>query len=130
MSIQALLPAYEKYHAELDPLTNIQSDMDYAVAIVALEELMEKAGDTEEDRYGDLIDAIGKAINRYEENEEQSTMEFVKESRELPTDIALLVTLIDQHDLTYDDLPEIGKKSMVSQVISQDKNFLVMPLRV
>ena len=46
---------------------------------------------------------------------------FLLESRKLPADISLLGVLIDQHGLTYSDLPEIGGKSMVSQVMSGKK---------
>jgi HTH-type transcriptional regulator/antitoxin HigA len=48
----------------------------------------------------------------------------VKEATELASlgpAVSILNVLIDQHKLTLNDLPEIGKKSMVSQVLNGKK---------
>jgi HTH-type transcriptional regulator/antitoxin HigA len=40
-----------------------------------------------------------------------------------PADLAMLRLLMDQHDLGTADLPEIGSKSMVSRVLSGERNL-------
>ena len=40
-----------------------------------------------------------------------------------PADLAMLCLLMDQHDLGTADLPEIGSKSMVSRVLSGERNL-------
>ena len=63
-----------------------------------------------------LIDMLSNAIEKYENNNKKISA-FLLEAEELPVDIALLKTLINQYKLTGSDLPEIGGKSMVSKVL-------------
>jgi HTH-type transcriptional regulator/antitoxin HigA len=46
---------------------------------------------------------------------------FIERLKAIPADIAMLVTLMDQNDLSDSDLPEIGNRSMVSQVLKGEK---------
>ena len=45
-------------------------------------------------------------------------MAFVEEADAMPSDIALLLTSMQQHGLSGSDLPEIGDKTMVSNVLN------------
>lgn len=123
MNFQQLIPAYENFHSQIDSVLNIRDEDGYDEALSLLEEIMDYAGDAPGDPYGDLIDMIGRAINAYELKNDNGLKEFIAESNSLPTDITLLSVLIDQNGLTYDDLPEIGKKSMVSQVMNQQRKL-------
>lgn len=40
-----------------------------------------------------------------------------------PADLAVLRSLMSQHDLGTADLPEVGSKSMVSQMLSGERNL-------
>lgn len=40
---------------------------------------------------------------------------------EVSSDIAVLRVLLDQYHLTLSDLPEIGHKSLVSKILSDDR---------
>lgn len=122
MNVEQLIPAYEQFQAQAGALLNIQDEDGYAEATKALDELFEMAGDQEHDPYGSLIDMIANAIHEYEKNDE-GLESFIQEAEGIPADIALLGVLIDQHGLTYSDLPEIGGKSMVSQVMAQKKSL-------
>ena len=123
MNIQELIPAFEQFQTFADPLLHIQDEESYEQAREAIEAVFELAGDHPEDKYGALIDLLGKAINDYEELHDEGMSEFLSESRKLPADVSLLGVLIEQHSLTYSDLPEIGGKSMVSQVMSGKKTL-------
>ncbi len=45
-------------------------------------------------------------------------MEFINKADGIPAHIATLNVLMDQYNLTRDDLPEIGDKTMVSRVLN------------
>lgn len=65
----------------------------------------------EEDDTNPLIDFLTSRIAEYENNNEKFA-EFDKAVAAMPVGVALLRTLIDQHNLTYADLKnEIGSKS-------------------
>ncbi len=65
---------------------------------------------------------LSYAIEKYESQDEE-LMAFVAEAEELPIDLALLRTLMDQHKLTGSDLPEIGGKAMVSRVLKGERDL-------
>lgn len=72
-----------------------------------------------------LIDLLAAKIADYENNSEQFA-QFNKEIEEMPTGVALLRTLIDQHGLSYADLKEeIGSKSLVSQILSGQRALTI-----
>ena len=88
------------------------SEDDYREALELVEYLIE------EDDTNPLIDFLASRIAEYENNNEKFA-EFDKAVAAMPVGVALLRTLIDQHNLTYADLKnEIGSKSLVSQILS------------
>lgn len=81
------------------------SEDDYREALELVEYLIE------EDDTNPLIDFLASRIAEYENNNEKFA-EFDKAVAAMPVGVALLHTLIDQHNLTYADLKnEIGSKS-------------------
>ncbi|CCQ04435.1 antitoxin HigA [Escherichia coli 8-415-05_S4_C1] len=79
----------------------------------------------EEDDTNPLIDFLASRIAEYENNNEKFA-EFDKAVAAMPVGVALLRTLIDQHNLTYADLKnEIGSKSLVSQILSGQRSLTI-----
>ncbi len=115
-----LLHAYQSFMATAHPFVNISNEEDYGVALNTLEHVLESANDTKNDPLNPLIDMLSHAIEQYESQDEE-LMEFVSEAEKLPSDIALIRTLMNQHKLTGSDLPEIGGKTMVSKVLKGDR---------
>ena len=88
------------------------SEDDYREALELVEYLIE------EDDTNPLIDFLASRIAEYENNNEK----FVG--------VALLRTLIDQHNLTYADLKnEIGSKSLVSQILSGQRSLTISHIK-
>ena len=113
----ALVDAYKVFLDSADKFVNITNEEDYAAALVELEAALTLAEDTVEDSINPLIDMLSQAIERYESNNKE-LVDFINEVDDLPTDIALLRTLMSQYGLTGSDLPEIGGKAMVSKVLN------------
>lgn len=113
----AIVDAYQAFMATAQPLVNIQTDKQYAEALETLEQILESASDTLDDPLNPLIDMLSHAIERYEDRDDELSR-FIEEADSTDVDVALIRTLMRQHQLTGSDLPEIGDKTMVSRVLS------------
>ena len=122
MAQSALVEAYESFMATAKPFITITSDSEHEAALEALEQVLESAEDTPDDPMNPLIDMLSHAIEQYESHDE-GLMAFVTEAEGQPADVALLRTLMSQHHLKGSDLPEIGSRSMVSKVLSGERDL-------
>ena len=117
MAQAALMDAYQTFLKTAHGYLNIRNEADYDGALQALEDILEAASDTVDDPLNPLIDLLSQAISAYESRNDELAA-FLEEAESTPVDIALLRTLMDQHNLTGSDLPEIGGKTMVSKVLN------------
>jgi HTH-type transcriptional regulator/antitoxin HigA len=117
MAQLALVDAYETFLRTAHAYVNLSNEEDYNAALVALEEILEAAEDTAKDPLNPLIEILSQAIGAYEEQDDE-LVAFLEEADATPVDVALLRTLMRQHELTGSDLPEIGDKTMVSKVLN------------
>jgi len=122
MTQLALIDAYQSFMTTAQPFVNLVNEADYSEALDVLEQVLESAGDTLDDPMNPLIDMLSHAIEKYESQDEE-LMAFVTEAEGIPTDIALLRTLMSQYQLTGSDLPEIGGKAMVSKVLKGERTL-------
>lgn len=83
---------------------------------------MESVGEDNNKPENILIALLTKAIEEYESSDEEIS-DFVNKSMAQQNDIAMLRLIIDQHQLTLSDLPEIGHKSLVSKILSGERNL-------
>jgi len=117
MAQLAIVDAYEEFMATAHAFVNIETESGYHGALEALETILESASDTLDDPLNPLIELLSNAIEKYEA-QDQELMAFVAESDAMPADIALLKTLMQNHNLKGGDLPEVGDKTMVSKVLN------------
>ena len=117
MSQLAIIDAYEDFMTTAHSFVNIETELDYRGALEALESILESASDTLDDPLNPLIELLSNAIEKYEARD-QELMAFVAESQEIPVDIAVLKILMKNHNLTGNDLSEVGDKTMVSKVLN------------
>lgn len=122
MSQPALLEAWQSFMITAQPYVNIDNEQTYNDTLETLEQVFECADDSEDDPLNPLIDVLSNAIAKYEAKDE-ALMAFVKEAQAIPADLALLRTLMRQHQLTGSELPEIGDKTMVSKVLSGQRQL-------
>ncbi|MCW8887081.1 MAG: transcriptional regulator [Motiliproteus sp.] len=94
-------------------LYQIDNEDDYNEALALLDELVE-----DYDRFRPLIDLLGTAIEHWEEQAPEFA-EFNQRVANLDDGVAVLRTLMDQHQLKASDLEaEIGGKSLVSMILN------------
>jgi HTH-type transcriptional regulator/antitoxin HigA len=104
------------------PFCPIRNPEDYEQALELVESLMEEAVDSPGDPLNAVVSILADAIENYE-NQDEELLEFENRAMDLPPDLALLRVLMDQYGLGTGNLPEIGSKSMVSRVLSGERNL-------
>lgn len=121
MQNATMLQSYDAFMAEAHSLLHITNNSDYETALETIEWLLETADDTLDSPMNPLIDMVSRAIERYE-MQDADIAAFVETADNLPADVAILKTLMDQHNLTGSDFPEIGDKTLVSRILNQKDN--------
>ncbi|MDQ2077436.1 type II toxin-antitoxin system HigA family antitoxin [Marinimicrobium sp. ABcell2] len=94
-------------------LTNISNQDDYEKALAMMDELIE-----DYDANKALVDILSLSIERWEEQSDEFA-DFNAGLAKLDSGIAVLRTLMAQHNLGVADLPELGAKANVSKILNQ-----------
>jgi len=93
------------------------TEKDYQDALELVEQLLTDNPDSP------LVDIVCAKISAYENNQPE-IIALREEMAAMPTGLAVLRTLMDQHQLTTSDFQEeIGSKSMVSRVLNGERQL-------
>jgi HTH-type transcriptional regulator/antitoxin HigA len=122
MTAFAFKDACHSFAQAAAPYTHITESRHYEEALELIENLLEEAEDSPDDPLNAVIEMLSRAIEVYE-NKDDVMVAFEKRVMDQPADLAVLRLLMDQHALGTADLPEIGSKSMVSRVLSGERNL-------
>lgn len=112
----------KEFAQDLAPYVNIKSEKQKRQTLAMTELLLDDANDTCEDPLNALIGLLSRAVESYENSQDDISFFEQRVASQQP-DIAALRVLIDQHGLGCSDLPEIGSKSMVSRVLSGERSL-------
>ena len=119
MEIKEVCYRFADFTAPFCPIGNPEA---YEQALELVESLLEEAEDSPDDSLNVVISILVDAIENYE-NKDEGLLEFENRAMDLPPDLGLLRVLMDQYGLGTSGLPEIGSKSMVSRVLSGERNL-------
>ena len=86
-----------------------RSENDYRQLIEFTDQLIDEVGENEEHPLANLMEILGLLIEAYEETHLPVFNN--------PSSIETLKFLMEEHDLTQSDLPEIGSQGVVSEVL-------------
>jgi len=114
--------ASESFSLAMSSVLDIKSRTHYRVALQLVEALMDECEDVEGAPLAPIIDLISTSIERFEDTLPE-VIEFENNISSLPDDLSVLRVLMDQHKLALSDLPEVGSKSMVSRVLSGERQL-------
>lgn len=93
---------------QVSPLLEIRNERDYDAAIERLNVLIDEVGANESHPLYSLLDTLGTVVHAWEE-----------QHHPIPavggTD--LLRFLMEEHDLTVSDLPEVGSPNTVTEIL-------------
>jgi len=97
---------------EVPFLTHISNQADYDNALSLMDELID-----DYDTNAPLIEILSVSIERWESQSDEFAA-FNAELATIDTGLALLRTLMSQHNLGVADLPELGTKGNVSKLLN------------
>ena len=105
---------------QVSALLNIQNEQDYDLALERLDGLIDEVGTDEEHPLYSLLDTMGTVVHAWEEQHYPMP--------ELEGAEALRF-LMEEHDLTQSDLPEMGSQGVVSEVLGGKRALNVRQIR-
>ena len=115
-----LIDAYQTFLSTSKPFIHIDSEDSYQSTLLELEKILDSTGTTSDYSLTPLVDMLATAIDEYE-SKDQELMQFISDALKEPKAIVLLKTLIDNYDISHEDLPEIGSASLVSNILDGKK---------
>ena len=106
--VKKFAEAVQPYWVVVEPVLTVRTEADYERAVARLNDLLDAVGDdTTHPLYG-LLDTLGTLIRAYED--EHVTLPKA-------TGVEALQYLMEEHDLTQSDLPEVGSQGVVSELL-------------
>ncbi|MBK8619870.1 MAG: transcriptional regulator [Anaerolineales bacterium] len=102
------------------PLLSVRNEREYNAAVKRLNELLDEIEDNEKHPLYGFLDTLGTFIQIYEE-----------EHYPIPEagGAEVLRFLMDEHNLTQSDLPEVGSQGVVSEILSGKRELNVRQIR-
>ena len=119
--MSAMLTTDLKTHwPTIRPLLTIRNEREYDRAVQLLNELLDEIGTNERHPLYSFMDTLGTLIEVYEE-----------EHHPVPasTGAELLRYLMEEHDLSQSELPEIGSQGVVSEVLNGKRDLNIRQVR-
>ena len=102
-------------------LSTLQTEKQFNKAIKLLDELVDRVGEKEDPLIESLIDTLGTLIKDYED---RNIPEPEADPREC------LEFLMEEHNLKETDLPEIGSRKIVTEILSGKRELSVDQIKV
>jgi HTH-type transcriptional regulator/antitoxin HigA len=104
----------------ISPLLSLRNEQEYDGAVERLNRLLDEVGTDEQHPLYTLLDTLGTLIHAYEE-----------EHHPIPacSGVDVLRFLMEEHDLTQSDLPEIGSQGVVSEILQGKRELNVRQIR-
>lgn len=122
MMIAEAIKATQALTAAVPFLGGTPTQKDYEDSLELVAELLV------EEPHNPLVNILCARISEFE-GQDPEIQAFTERMRAVPAEIGVLRTLINQHELTLSDLPEIGSKSMVSRVLKGERKLTLEHIR-
>ncbi|MBL8051439.1 MAG: helix-turn-helix domain-containing protein [Anaerolineales bacterium] len=110
----------QTHWSNISPLLTIRNEKEYNIAVKRLNELLDLIGSNEKHPLYSLLDTLGTLIYVYEE-------EHYPIPEVSGTDV--LRFLMEEHNLTQSDLPEVGSQGVVSEILNGKRELNVRQIR-
>jgi HTH-type transcriptional regulator / antitoxin HigA len=120
-SMSVITPQLKRSWTKISPLLNIQNEREYDEAVERLNALVDEVGTDEDHPLYSLLDTLGTVTYAYEEK--HHTMPECRGGD-------VLQYLMDEHDLTQSELPEVGSQGVVSEIVRGKRELNIRQIRV
>ena len=110
----------QQHWTAISPLLSLRNEQEYDGAVERLNRLLDEVGTDEQHPLYTLLDTLGTLIHAYEE-----------EHHPIPacSGVDVLRFLMEEHDLTQSDLPEIGSQGVVSEILRGKRELNIRQMR-
>ena len=115
-----ITPQLQQSWTQVSALLNIQNEQDYELALERLNGLIDEVGTDEGHPLYSLLDTMGTVVHAWEE--QHYPMPKLESAEALRF-------LMEEHDLTQSDLPEVGSQGVVSEVLGGKRVLNVRQIR-
>lgn len=116
----AITPELQSHWTAIEPLLSIRNEEEYDLAAERLHDLLDEVGTDETHPLYGLLDTLGTVMHAYEE--EHQAMPQCSGGE-------LLRFLLDEHNLTQSDLPEVGSQGVISEILRGKRSLNVRQVR-
>ncbi len=106
--------------AAIGPLLTIRNERQYDAAIKRLNDLLDQVGTEERHPLYGLLDTLGTVIHAYEQ---------LHHPLPKASGADVLRFLMEQHELTQAEVPEIGSQGIVSEILGGKRELNVRQIR-
>ena len=102
------------------PLLTITNEQEYDAAVERLDSLLDEIGEDEAHPLYSLLDTLGILIEAYDD-----------EHHSIPdcSGIDALLYLMEEHQLSQSELPEIGSQGVVSEILNGKKSLNIRQIK-
>jgi HTH-type transcriptional regulator / antitoxin HigA len=110
----------QSHWATIGPLLSIHNEREYDLAVKRLNHLLDEIGTDERHPLYGLLDTLGTLVHAYEERQHP-----------MPecSGADMLQFLMEDHNLTQSDLPEVGSQGVVSEILKGKRELNVRQIR-
>lgn len=119
-SVVAEITARFQALVSIVPLHAIRTKRDYDKAVSTLNQLLDAGAADEKSPLADLVNTLGALIGDYDD---------VHHPAKEVSFIAMIRILMEQHELTQSDLPEIGTQGVVSEILRGKRELNVRQIK-
>lgn len=118
--MSVITPETQRSWKEVGPLLSIRNEQEYDWAVERLDHLLDEIGTDERHPLYSLLDTLGTLLHVYEE-----------QHYPIPPcgGADVLRFLMEEHDLTQSELPEVGSQGVVSEILRGKRELNVRQVR-
>ena len=118
--MSVITPQLQQSWTQVSALLKIRNEREYDLAVARLNSLIDEVGTDERHPLYSLLDTLSAVLHAWEEQHHpMPTLEGADPLR----------LLMDEHDLTQSDLPEVGSQGVVSEILNGKRELNIRQIR-
>ena len=118
--MSVITPQLQRSWSQVSALLKIHDEQEYELALERLNGLIDEVGTDERHPLYSLLDTLGTVVHAWEE--QHHSMPNLEGADPLRL-------LMEEHELTQSDLPEVGSQGVVSEILSGRRELNVRQIR-
>ena len=118
--MSVITPQLQRSWSQVSTLLKIRNEREYDLALQRLNSLIDEVGTDERHPLYSLLDTLGTVVHAWEE--QHCSMPSLEGADPLRL-------LMEEHELTQSDLPEVGSQGVISEILSGKRELNIRQVR-